>query len=114
MSRTLIIPAAGRGTRLQSDLPKVLYPVAGRPMIDHLLDLYSDVAERFVLVLSPEFDEAVRRHCSSIHRFAGRIDYAIQERPDGMLPAILAAASIVAGHQPESVWITWCHQIAVR
>jgi len=114
MSRTLIIPAAGRGSRLQSDLPKVLYPVAGRAMIDHLLDLYADFVDRFVLVLSPEFQDVVQGHCSAIHRFAGRIDYGIQERPDGMLPAILAAAPVVAGHQPDSVWITWCDQIAVR
>jgi bifunctional UDP-N-acetylglucosamine pyrophosphorylase/glucosamine-1-phosphate N-acetyltransferase len=114
MSRTLIIPAAGRGSRLQSDLPKVLYPVAGRAMIDHLLDLYSDVVDRFVLVLSPEFHDVVLGHCSSLHRFAGRFDYTIQEQPDGMLPAILTAAPVVAGHQLASVWITWCDQIAVR
>ena len=114
MSRVLIIPAAGRGSRLQSDLPKVLYPVAGRAMIDHLLDLYSDYVDRFVLVLSPEFQDVVHDHCSAIHRFAGRLDYTVQERPDGMLPAILAAAPVIAGYQPDSVWITWCDQIAVR
>ena len=32
-----IILAAGQGTRMQSDLPKVMHPLAGRPMIRHLL-----------------------------------------------------------------------------
>jgi bifunctional UDP-N-acetylglucosamine pyrophosphorylase/glucosamine-1-phosphate N-acetyltransferase len=112
--RTLIIPAAGRGSRLESDIPKVLYPVAGRPMLDRLLDLYADVAGRFVLVLSPEFEARVREHCAANTLLSARIDYAIQERPDGMLPAILAAAPAIAAQPPGSVWITWCDQVAIR
>jgi len=32
-----IILAAGQGTRMKSDLHKVLHPIAGRPMLLHLL-----------------------------------------------------------------------------
>lgn len=38
MKRTLIILAAGRGTRMKSPLPKVLHPLLGRPMLTHLLE----------------------------------------------------------------------------
>lgn len=110
MKRALIIPAAGRGSRLQSDIPKVLYPIAGRPMIDHLLDLYTPFVDAFVLVVSPEFEDLVRRHCGG----RKRVSYALQMRPDGMLPAILAAAPTLADHRPDSVWITWCDQVAIR
>lgn len=34
---TVIILAAGKGTRMNSGLPKVLHPVAGRPMISHVI-----------------------------------------------------------------------------
>ena len=33
-----IVMAAGKGTRMKSELPKVLVPVCGRPMIDYLLE----------------------------------------------------------------------------
>ena len=36
-----IILAAGKGTRMKSDLHKVLHPIAGRPMLHHLLALVS-------------------------------------------------------------------------
>ncbi|MEC8289848.1 MAG: NTP transferase domain-containing protein, partial [Pseudomonadota bacterium] len=32
-----IVLAAGMGTRMGSDLPKVLHPIANRPMISHIL-----------------------------------------------------------------------------
>ncbi len=33
-----LVMAAGKGTRMKSDLPKVLFPVCGRPMIEYVLD----------------------------------------------------------------------------
>lgn len=38
MSLTTVILAAGKGTRMRSTLPKVLHPVAGKPMVQHVID----------------------------------------------------------------------------
>ena len=45
LERLLIVPAAGTGSRLKSTLPKLLVPVAGRPMIDHVLALYAGIVD---------------------------------------------------------------------
>ncbi|MDR9436861.1 MAG: NTP transferase domain-containing protein, partial [Thiohalophilus sp.] len=34
----ILILAAGQGTRMRSKLPKVLHPLAGRPMLQHVID----------------------------------------------------------------------------
>lgn len=48
----VVILAAGQGTRMASDLHKVLHPLAGRPMLLHLLDTVAGIgAERTVLVV---------------------------------------------------------------
>jgi bifunctional UDP-N-acetylglucosamine pyrophosphorylase/glucosamine-1-phosphate N-acetyltransferase len=40
----LVILAAGQGKRMRSDLPKVLHPLAGRPLLAHVLDTAQSVA----------------------------------------------------------------------
>jgi len=109
----LIIPAAGAGTRLQSNTPKVLSPVNGRPMIDHLFDRYRTTVSRWVLVLHPSFEEQVKEHVTAV---TGSLDvaYALQPKATGMLDAILLAQEEAAAANPERIWITWCDQIGVH
>ncbi len=51
---TAVILAAGFGTRMKSSLPKTLHPIAGRPMLRHLLDNCAAVFDRIVVVVGPE------------------------------------------------------------
>jgi bifunctional UDP-N-acetylglucosamine pyrophosphorylase/glucosamine-1-phosphate N-acetyltransferase len=47
----VIVLAAGKGTRMHSDLPKVLHPIAGKPMVAHLLDTAQTLnVQRLVVV----------------------------------------------------------------
>jgi bifunctional UDP-N-acetylglucosamine pyrophosphorylase/glucosamine-1-phosphate N-acetyltransferase len=111
MTRTMIIPAAGSGSRLGAPVPKVLAPVAGRPMLDRLLDLYGPVVRRFVVVVSPAGRDLVAGH---VRTRAEEIELEVQREPTGMLDAILLARGAVQRHRPDRVWITWCDQLAVR
>ncbi len=110
MERVVVIPAAGTGSRLGANLPKLLVPVAGRPMIHHLLDLYATVAERFVIVVSP----AARAQVSTSF-VAGGPPITLVEQPQatGMLDAILLAREAVEAAAPRRVLITWCDQVAI-
>jgi len=51
MSLSVVILAAGKGTRMRSSLPKVLHPVANKPMVNHVIDAARQVnAENTYLV----------------------------------------------------------------
>ena len=51
----VVILAAGKGTRMKSDLPKVMHEIAGKPMLRHVLDTCARLApDHVVVVAGPE------------------------------------------------------------
>jgi len=110
MDRLLIVPAAGRGSRLGVDTPKALVRVAGRPMLEYLLERHGPFVDRFVIVVAPS---AVELFSAFIVGQPAPIDVVVQPRPTGMLDAITLAAPFVAAHRPGRVAVTWCDQVAV-
>jgi bifunctional UDP-N-acetylglucosamine pyrophosphorylase/glucosamine-1-phosphate N-acetyltransferase len=106
----LVIPAAGTGSRLGADMPKLLVPVNAKPMIEHLLSLYAGAADRVVVVVSPAARAQVQ---AALVNTRFEVSFAVQARPTGMLDAILLAAEVVKAAAPRRVLVTWCDQIAV-
>jgi dTDP-glucose pyrophosphorylase len=50
-SDIVVILAAGRGSRMQSEIPKVLLPVAGKPILQHVIDFWEPEVKQFVFVV---------------------------------------------------------------
>lgn len=82
-------------------------------MIDHLFDRYRHTAQRFVLVVHPSFEAAVKKHVKGVAPSLD-VEYASQSHPTGMLDAILLASEAVRQTPSPRVWITWCDQIGVH
>jgi bifunctional UDP-N-acetylglucosamine pyrophosphorylase/glucosamine-1-phosphate N-acetyltransferase len=55
-----LVLAAGQGTRMNSDLPKVLHPMAGRPLLSHVLAALDDLGVGRTLVVIGHQRERVR------------------------------------------------------
>ena len=85
-----IVLAAGRGKRMKSTLPKVLHPLAGRPMIGHLLETLEGLAlDRIVFVVGKGMKAVVE--AVAPHRCV------VQEPPLGTAHAVLAARKALKG-----------------
>ena len=77
-------------------------------MIEHLLTLYASIAARTVVVVHPTAEAAVRA------QLGGTVDIVVQQKPTGMLDAILLATEYVDRHRPRRVLVTWCDQLAIH
>ncbi len=69
-----VVLAAGKGTRMKSDLPKVLHKIAGRPLLDHVLDTVAAVGIDHTVVVVGHEAAMVENSC----RREG-IDFVLQE-----------------------------------
>ncbi len=89
MKTISIILAAGQGTRMKSDLPKVLHPVCGKPMVWHALQAVESVTtEKPLMVIGHGADE-VQNYIGDLARFV------IQEERLGTGHAVQQAESLL-------------------
>jgi bifunctional UDP-N-acetylglucosamine pyrophosphorylase/glucosamine-1-phosphate N-acetyltransferase len=89
-----VVLAAGQGTRMKSDLPKVLFPVLGRPMIEFVIDaLQAAGIGRIVAVVGYRGDDVKAA-------LANRpdIEFAIQTERLGTGHAVKMAEPLIAEH----------------
>ena len=91
-----IIPVAGSGSRLHPvtlETPKAMVPVAGRPVLEYLLDQVTGMGIRdVVLVISPSGD-AIRRYVERRDDLEAR--YIVQREPLGIGHAVHLCADLV-------------------
>lgn len=104
---TAVLLAAGQGTRMKSNLPKVLHSVCGRPMVLHALEAARAAStETPVLVVGVGADE-VRS------RLGENVRYAVQERQLGTAHAVMQAEALLKG-QSDYVLVTYADMPLLR
>jgi glucose-1-phosphate thymidylyltransferase len=101
----LIIPMAGRGTRVRPHshvTPKPLLNVKGKSMVERIIETFVDVLPRgldeAVFVLGPDFGEGVRNQLSAICDSRGiQANFRVQEHAQGTAHAVICADDRLEG-----------------
>ena len=91
MSNYAIILAAGKGTRMKSDLPKVLHKVAGISMLEHVFRAVSEIKPAKIETIVGHKAELVEKVLT------GRSDFALQSEQLGTGHAVMMAEPALAG-----------------
>ena len=91
MSLEVVILAAGKGTRMRSKLPKVLHPLAGKPMVQRAIEAAADTgADKIHVVIGHGADEVKARIDHPM------VSWALQEEQKGTGHAVAQAMPAVA------------------
>ncbi len=93
-SALAIVLAAGKGTRMKSELPKVLVPVAGRPMVRFVIDALQAAGVRRVVVVVGYRAELVREELGGIPG----VEFAEQTEQLGTGHAVMMCRRALAEH----------------
>ena len=86
----IVILAAGEGKRMRSALPKVLQPLAGRPLLKHVIDTALSLGPRSVHVVYGHGGEQVRAALGSVP-----VTWVSQAERLGTGHAVLQALSLI-------------------
>jgi dTDP-glucose pyrophosphorylase len=103
-----IVPAAGSGTRLPNrQCSKELIPVAGKPVIEYLLDrMVIGGADKICIVIAPGKADILRKYGTTYK--SAKLCYLIQPEPIGLADAIFICEPFVSGDVliglPDTVW----------
>ncbi|WP_334182818.1 bifunctional UDP-N-acetylglucosamine diphosphorylase/glucosamine-1-phosphate N-acetyltransferase GlmU [Novosphingobium sp.] len=87
----IVVLAAGKGTRMKSDLHKVLHPIAGRPMLEHLLQSAAALTPERQVVVAGHGREQLEKTLGS------RAAIAVQEPQLGTGHAVQQAEAALSG-----------------
>ena len=93
MSRQLIILAGGAGTRLRArlgDLPKPMIPVAGRPLLEHQVELAKKHGFTDLIFFVHYRADLIEKHFGDGKKFGVQIRYILEKEPLGTAGAVLA------------------------
>uniref|UniRef100_E1TBZ9 Bifunctional protein GlmU n=1 Tax=Burkholderia sp. (strain CCGE1003) TaxID=640512 RepID=E1TBZ9_BURSG len=94
----IVILAAGTGKRMRSALPKVLHPLAGRPLLAHVIDTARTLKPTRLVVVIGHGAEAVREAVS-----APDLQFAVQEQQLGTGHAVQQALPLLDPSVPTLV-----------
>jgi len=86
MALEILILAAGLGKRMRSSLPKVLHPLAGRPLLAHVLDTARELSPRKIVVVHGHGAEQVKEAFSE-----NDLEWVLQAEQLGTAHAVMQA-----------------------
>ncbi len=99
MNIQTVIMAAGKGTRMHSDLPKVLHPILGKPMLWHSIQAVREVQDALPVVVIGHQAEVVRQAVDGLVRFV------VQEEQNGTAHAVLQTRTVLE-NQADIILVT--------
>ena len=95
----LVILAGGMGTRLRArlgDLPKPMIPIAGKPLLEHQIELAKSHGFHDIIIFACYRADLIERHFGDGSKWGLRVRTVVESEPLGTAGAVLAGHDLLA------------------
>jgi NDP-sugar pyrophosphorylase family protein len=94
-----VIVAGGQGSRMRkvSEAPKILLPLAGKPILEHQIDWLKAAGFSDILLCLGHGADAVRAHCGDGAKFGVNLQYQVEGTPRGTAGAVKDLGDRITG-----------------
>ncbi|NMB46958.1 MAG: bifunctional UDP-N-acetylglucosamine diphosphorylase/glucosamine-1-phosphate N-acetyltransferase GlmU [Firmicutes bacterium] len=92
MTVAAVVLAAGKGTRMHSKIPKVIHPICGRPMVEHVVNNLREAGIGRIIVVIGHNGQAVK------DTLGPGIEYVVQEEQLGTGHAVMQTETVLKNH----------------
>lgn len=113
MKMITIIPAAGRGSRMNLDIPKILIKIGKKKrVIDLLIDKVKKHSHKIVFIVNNKYQNKIRKYLDDNYKNKINFNLVLQKKPLGMFDAVYRSFKYLKNYK--KILIIWGDHIGVQ
>jgi len=112
MKIVTIIPAAGKGSRINLNIPKILIKIGKKKLIDLLINKVKKYSHKIVFVVNSKHKDKIKKYLDKNYHSKINFVFALQKKPLGMFDAVYSSIKLIKNYS--KIMIIWGDHIGVQ
>jgi bifunctional UDP-N-acetylglucosamine pyrophosphorylase/glucosamine-1-phosphate N-acetyltransferase len=112
MKMITIIPAAGKGSRVKLNIPKILIKIGKKRVIDLLIDKIKKVSHKILFIVNKKHKNKIKEYLKKNYNNKINFSIALQKKPTGMFDAVYRSSRYLKDYN--KVMVLWGDHIGVQ
>lgn len=111
MKMITIVPAAGKGSRVNFKIPKILLNIGNKKIIDIIINKIDKVSDKIIFIVKKEHKKKIKDYLNRMYKNKLSYDLAIQKKSLGMADAVYQSKRFIKNYQ--KIMVIWGDHIGV-
>jgi len=112
MKIVTIIPAAGKGSRINLNIPKILIKIGKKRLIDLLINKVKKYSHKIVFIVNSKHKEKIKKYLDKNYKNKINFVLTLQKKPLGMFDAVFSSLKVIKNYS--KIMIIWGDHIGVQ
>ena len=112
MKMITIIPAAGKGSRVKLNIPKILIKIGKKRVIDLLINKIKHVSDKIIFIVNKKYKNKIKEYLKKNYNNKINFSIVLQKKPLGMFDAVYRSSRYLKKYN--KVMVLWGDHIGVQ